>query len=137
MLIVFTFGPSLLLTALKMLEIVTGRNDPREHEHVELARKLLADPRTRPKLDRFNLHQRFQHWVLAICFITLVLTGFPLKFADRALGGMADRRIRRDFVGAANPSLRRRRSDPRAVLSRLLYPAHAAARAQNQRGRTG
>ena len=60
-LIVFTFGPSLLLTALKMLEIVTGRKDPSEHEHLELAKKLLADPRTRPKLDRFNLHQRFRH----------------------------------------------------------------------------
>jgi formate dehydrogenase gamma subunit len=66
-----------------MLEIVTGRKDPSEHEHVELARKLLADPRTRPKLDRFDLHQRFQHWVLATCFIILVLTGFPLKFADQ------------------------------------------------------
>jgi formate dehydrogenase gamma subunit len=83
-LIVFTFGPSLLLTALKMLEIVTGRKDPSEHEHVELAKKLLADPRTRPKLDRFDLHQRLQHWVLATCFIILVLTGFPLKFADRS-----------------------------------------------------
>jgi len=83
LLIVFTFGPSLLLTALKMLEIVTDRKDPREHEHVELAKQLLADPKTRPKLDRFDPHQRFQHWVLATCFITLALTGFPLKFADR------------------------------------------------------
>jgi formate dehydrogenase gamma subunit len=83
-LIVFTFGPSLMLTALKMLEIVTGRKDPAEHAHVELARELLANPATRAKLQRFNLHQRFQHWLLAICFITLVLTGFPLKFAGQA-----------------------------------------------------
>jgi formate dehydrogenase gamma subunit len=33
-------------------------------------------------LERFNLHQRFQHWLLAVAFITLVLTGFPMKFAD-------------------------------------------------------
>ena len=83
-LIVFTFGPSLLLTALKMLEIVTGRKDPGEHAHIELARHLMANPITRAKLERFNVHQRLQHWVLAVCFITLVLTGFPLKFADRA-----------------------------------------------------
>jgi formate dehydrogenase gamma subunit len=86
-LIVFTFGPSLLMTALKMLEIVIGRKDPLEHHHLEMARKLLADERGRAKLQRFNVHQRLQHWVLVSCFVTLVLTGFPLKFADKAWAG--------------------------------------------------
>jgi len=108
LLIVFTFGPSLLLTALKMLEIVTGRKDPNEHQHIELAKKLLADPRTRPQLDRFNLHQRFQHWVLATCFIILVLTGFPLKFAEQTwaawligeFGGISGARRIHHYTGA-------------------------------------
>ena len=43
LLIVFTFGPSLLLTALKMLEIALVGHDPKEHEHHEMAVRLLAD----------------------------------------------------------------------------------------------
>ena len=84
LLIIFTFGPSLLLTALKMLEIVFGRIDPEEHHHHELAAKLLADAGSHARLIRFNVHQRLQHWFLAISFTILVLTGFPQKFADRA-----------------------------------------------------
>lgn len=84
LLIVFTFGPSLLLTALKMVEIALVGHDPKEHEHHEMAVRLLADQRTHARLIRFNVHQRLQHWFLAITFILLVLTGFPQKFADRA-----------------------------------------------------
>jgi len=86
-LIVFTFGPSLLMTVLKMLEIVTGRGDPEEHEHHHLAVKLLETPAGRAKLERFTVHQRLQHWLLVICFTTLVLTGFPIKFAGSAWAG--------------------------------------------------
>jgi cytochrome b subunit of formate dehydrogenase/nitrate reductase cytochrome c-type subunit len=107
-LIVFTFGPSLLLTALKMLEIVVGRQDPHEHHNIQLARKLLADEKSHAALVRFNVHQRFQHWVLASCFVTLVLTGFPLKFADRAwaawligeFGGISWARSIHHYAGA-------------------------------------
>ena len=107
-LIVFTFGPSLLMTALKMLEIVVGRKDPQEHHHRKLVDKLLADERSRAQLLRFNIHQRLQHWVLAVCFVTLVLTGFPLKFADRAwaswliaeFGGISWARSIHHYAGA-------------------------------------
>lgn len=34
---------------------------------------------------RFNLWQRLQHWLLAGCFIALVITGLPQKFNDAAL----------------------------------------------------
>lgn len=84
LLILSTFGPSVLLTALKMFHIVVGRRDPDDHHREQTAAKIMADPRGRKLLERFNLHQRFQHWILAIAFITLVLTGFPMKFSDHA-----------------------------------------------------
>jgi formate dehydrogenase subunit gamma len=107
-LIVFTFGPSLLMTALKMLEIVIGRKDPQEHQQKEMVQKLLADERGRARLQRFNVHQRLQHWVLAGCFVTLVLTGFPMKFADCAwaawligeFGGISWARSIHHYAGA-------------------------------------
>lgn len=107
-LILFTFGPSILLQAMEMLQIVLGRADTRLHEHEHLARRLMADPRGRQALVRFTVHQRFQHWLLAICFITLVLTGFPIKFADRAwaqwlvnlFGGLTVARILHRYAGA-------------------------------------
>jgi cytochrome b subunit of formate dehydrogenase/nitrate reductase cytochrome c-type subunit len=83
-LIVLTFGPSLILTVLKMAQIVIGRRDPQEHHYHKLAHQLLALPEGREQLKRFTVHQRVQHWYLAITFITLVLTGFPMKFADQA-----------------------------------------------------
>ncbi len=84
LLILFTFGPSVLLTSLKMFHIVVGKRDPEDHHREERAEKVMADRRGRKLLERFNLHQRFQHWLLAVAFITLVLTGFPMKFADHA-----------------------------------------------------
>jgi formate dehydrogenase gamma subunit len=82
LLILFTFIPSLLMTALKMLEIVVSKHDPEEQEHHRRIERMLDDPKTRAQLIRFSIHQRLQHWLLAVCFITLVLTGFPMKFAD-------------------------------------------------------
>ncbi|HEY8666062.1 MAG TPA: cytochrome b/b6 domain-containing protein, partial [Tepidisphaeraceae bacterium] len=84
LLIVFTFGPSLLMTALKMVQIIVGRRDPEEHHLHHLAEELMAHPQGHEKLQHFNVHQRVQHWFLAITFILLVLTGFPMKFADRS-----------------------------------------------------
>ena len=108
LLIVFTFIPSLLLTALKMLEIIVSRHDPKEEAHHRAVEKLLADPATRQRLTRFTIHQRLQHWLLATCFITLVITGFPMKFADQAwarwiiteLGGLSWARRIHHVAGA-------------------------------------
>ncbi|MEP0842657.1 MAG: cytochrome b/b6 domain-containing protein [Phycisphaerae bacterium] len=82
-LILFTFGPSVVLQAMEMLQIVIGRHDPDQHANEALARRLMADPKGRKALVRFTPHQRVQHWILAVCFTLLVLTGFPIKFADR------------------------------------------------------
>lgn len=82
-LILVTFGPSLVLQSLELLQIVVGRRDPTHQQRKQLADRLLAEPKTRRALHRFTPHQRVQHWVLFICFTALVLTGFPIKFADR------------------------------------------------------
>jgi formate dehydrogenase gamma subunit len=87
LLIIFTFGPSLLLTSLEILQVVIGRTDPGHHKRLRLAERLLMFPEGRVRLERFNLHHRIQHWVLVACFATLVATGFPIKFADRAWAG--------------------------------------------------
>ncbi|HUW84543.1 MAG TPA: cytochrome b/b6 domain-containing protein [Phycisphaerae bacterium] len=81
-LIVFTFGPSALLTALEMVQVVVGRHDPEHHRRRALAERLMADVQGRERLKRFTPHQRVQHWILFTCFTALVLTGYPIKFAD-------------------------------------------------------
>ena len=108
LLIIFTFGPSLLLTALKMLQIVVDRKDESHEHHLRLAQQLMANPAGRRKLTRFTVHQRIQHWFLVLCFTTLVLTGFPIKFADRAwaawliaqFGGLPIARLLHRWAGA-------------------------------------
>lgn len=107
-LIVTTFGPSVVLNTLELLQQAVGRRDPRHAERLALLERLEADPATRQRLVRFTPHQRVQHWVLVICFVLLVVTGFPIKFADQAwaawvvdrLGGLSvTRRIHR-WAGA-------------------------------------
>lgn len=96
-LILFTFGPSLVLQALELLQVICGRHDPEHHQRHELARRLVAEDATRRALHRFTVHQRVQHWFLVVCFVALAVTGFPIKFADRdwarwvvdSLGGLA------------------------------------------------
>lgn len=105
--ILFTFGPSVVLQALEMLQVVIGRHDKHLHRHEQLARRLMADPRGREALTRFSVHQRFQHWTLAVCFTILVLTGFPIKFADRdwarwlvnLFGGLHNARMAHRYAG--------------------------------------
>src|ERR1019366_5349566 len=104
----FTFGPSLLITALKMLHNVIGRHDPAEHANMNRVAKLLALPAGRRHLLRFPMHQRLQHWYLVLCFLTLALTGFPIKFAGRVwaawvireLGGLPMARLMHRWAGA-------------------------------------
>lgn len=107
-LIVFTFGPSLLLCALKLLQIVVDRKDADHGHHLHTVKKLMGQHDGRRKLKRFNLHQRFQHWILVLAFGTLVVTGFPIKFADRAwaswtinrMGGLVVARTVHHWAGA-------------------------------------
>lgn len=107
LLILFTFGPSVVLTALELLQIVVGRHDPEHHADRKKAEVLLRIPQGRLALRRFTLHQRFQHWTLAVLFTLLVMTGFPIKFADRtwaewaaaALGGVSNARLVHRWAG--------------------------------------
>lgn len=107
LLIVFTFGPSLAITALKMVQIAVGRKEKDHEHHLHVAEKLMADPIGQRKLVRFTVHQRVQHWLLAILFTTLVLTGFPIKFADRPwaawlitqFGGLPSARLLHRWAG--------------------------------------
>lgn len=84
--IISTFGPSMVITLLKLLNFAAGREakDPEHLHHVAVARRLMENTAARHKLKRFTVHQRLQHWFLVITFATLCLTGFPMKFADRA-----------------------------------------------------
>lgn len=107
LLIIFTFGPSVLLTVLDMLQIVLGRHSPGDKENHRRAKKLLKTAKGRRLLKRFTPFQRVQHWILVISFTTLVVTGFPLKFADRAIsawfieqiGGLGVARFLHRFSG--------------------------------------
>lgn len=106
-LILFTFGPSLVLQTLELLQIIVGRKDPGLEDRLETVRRISAKPEGRRALQRFTPHQRIQHWVLFVSFTTLVLTGFPIKFADRAwaawlvefMGGLPQTRAAHRWAG--------------------------------------
>jgi cytochrome b subunit of formate dehydrogenase len=81
---VLTFGPSLVLCLLELGQIVVGRHHGAGPAMQALVRAVLAHPAGRARLIRFTVSQRVQHWVLAVLFVLLALTGFPMKFADQA-----------------------------------------------------
>ena len=78
-----TFGPSLIICLLELGQIVVGRHHVHAPGAERLLQEVLAHPEGRKRLTRFTPVQRLQHWILAALFITLALTGFPMKFADR------------------------------------------------------
>ncbi|MCP4709390.1 MAG: cytochrome b/b6 domain-containing protein, partial [Planctomycetes bacterium] len=85
LLIIFTFGPSVMLTVLRMFQAVIGRYDQDDEQYHHRAEHLMKIPEGRQLLKRFNPFQRVQHWFLVVTFVALVLTGYPMKFADSAL----------------------------------------------------
>jgi cytochrome b subunit of formate dehydrogenase len=106
---VLTFGPSCLLVLLDLFQVVVGRTMHGEAQLHHLVGRVLLDPRGRQQLTRFTVSQRVQHWVLALLFTILVITGFPMKFADqawagivvRAFGGLGVARIVHHWSGIA------------------------------------
>ncbi len=71
-----------LLLILEQLNNVVRREDAEHRQLVALAEAVKRDPEGRRRLMRLDVGQRVQHWLLAISFILLVLTGMPLKFSD-------------------------------------------------------
>lgn len=134
-LILFTFGPSVLLQALEMLQIACGRNDPEHHRRERLARELLGRDEGRRLLCRFTPHQRVQHWLLFLSFTTLCVTGFPLKFADRAwaawvvetIGNLGRVRILHRWAGAVLIA---------GMVYHLVYVAVTAVREKRRAGKS-
>ncbi|NOX60038.1 MAG: hypothetical protein GXP29_14425 [Planctomycetes bacterium] len=80
-LIACTFGPSAVLQLLELLQLALGRHNARHHEYMRLDQQIKATPAGLAMLSRFSVHQRVQHWLLAVSFTALVATGFPIKFA--------------------------------------------------------
>ena len=70
------------LIALDLLNTALRRRNPDHERLVRLAYQLKETPKAELLLQRMDVHQRFQHWLLAVVFILLVATGMPIKFAD-------------------------------------------------------
>lgn len=81
---IVTFGPSAMLVILDLLQIIVGRVHHPSERIEKLTHELMASGEGRRRLKRFSVKQRIEHWTLSILFLLLVLTGFPMKFADRA-----------------------------------------------------
>jgi len=106
---VLSFGPSAVIVLLELAQLVVGRHHPRAREFERLVERILGHPDGAKRLQRFTRSARLQHWVLAILFTLLALTGFPLKFAEegwsRALvgffGGTSTTRAIHHYAGVA------------------------------------
>jgi len=106
---ILTFGPSAVLVLLDLVQVVVGREYHADEETEQLAEKVLKDPRGGSLLTRFTRKQRAEHWVLTVLFVLLVLTGFPMKFADRGwaatlinlFGGLSTARVIHHWSGIA------------------------------------
>lgn len=79
---VLTFGPSASLVLLDLFQVLVGSHNHGEAGKRRLVQRIERHPLGRGRLIRFSVKQRFEHWILAVSFTTLVLTGFPMKFAD-------------------------------------------------------
>ncbi len=106
---IVSFGPSALIVILELLQLVVGRHAHAATHVRHAAEKILARPDGRKQLARFSVKQRLQHWALTLLFILLVLTGFPMKFADhawasvtiQAFGGLQTARVIHHWAGIA------------------------------------
>lgn len=93
-----TFVPSAILVILELLQLVVGRHAHGHNEMRRLAERLERNPQGLRQLTRFTPWQRVQHWVLVLLFTSLVVTGFPLKFAAQPWAGA----VIHQFGGLAN-----------------------------------
>lgn len=109
LLTILTFGPSAVMVILDLVQVLVGRKHSRDERMEALAESILRHPRGPSLLTRFSVTQRLEHWVLAALFVLLVVTGFPLKFADQAwartivqsFGGLQVTRTLHHWAGVA------------------------------------
>ncbi|GMU82904.1 MAG: hypothetical protein AMXMBFR47_27750 [Planctomycetota bacterium] len=80
----FAFGPSAMIVLLELFHLVVGKHTHGAKEIEELADELNDSRAGRRRLRRFTPFQRVQHWTLTVLFLLLIITGFPMKFADSA-----------------------------------------------------
>jgi cytochrome b subunit of formate dehydrogenase len=83
-----SFLPTALLVVLELVGISLGRWGDHHEKREHVTAQLMARPDGRRKLTRFRWPQRVQHWLLALSFTVLVVTGFPMKFADQVWAGI-------------------------------------------------
>lgn len=106
---VISFVPSALIVILELAQLVIVRH---AHTAVPVQRaleRILQHPDGPRRLTRFRPSQRVQHWVLTLLFILLVLTGFPMKFANQQwaavvigwFGSLATARVVHHWAGVA------------------------------------
>lgn len=104
---ILTFGPSCLLVLLDLLQVIAARSVHGEKRLHYLVHRILRDPRGERHLTRFSRSHRVQHWVLTVLFVLLVMTGFPMKFAEARwaaalvnfFGGLAAARVIHHWAG--------------------------------------
>ena len=109
LLTILTFGPSMLICVLELFSQAAGTHHRHDEGMERLTRSVLEHPEGRRRLTRFTVSQRIQHWVLAVLFASLAVTGFPLKFADQNwarsviqhLGGLDNARLIHHWGGLA------------------------------------
>ncbi|MHC4441719.1 MAG: formate dehydrogenase subunit gamma [Planctomycetota bacterium] len=83
--VILTAGVMVVYFILIMLELFNKvvRRSGEDHQRlIHLAQTIQKHPEGGSLLRRMNVHQRVQHWIMAVFFILLVVTGMPLKFAD-------------------------------------------------------
>ena len=71
----------MLVVMMELLNFAVRRHSREHHYLIKLAKAVEAHPEARSKLERLSVHQRFQHWALAISFSLLVATGLPMRSA--------------------------------------------------------
>jgi cytochrome b subunit of formate dehydrogenase len=108
---VVSFVPSALIVILELVQLVIGRRahgaGPGPVDRV--LDGVLRHPEGLRRLVRITPSQRVQHWVLALLFVLLVLTGFPMKFAEQRwaavvigwFGSLATARVVHHWAGVA------------------------------------
>lgn len=109
LLTIVTFVPSALIVIGELGQIVAGRHAPIAASMHALTARVMQHPLGRKRLARFAPRQRLQHWMLALLFVLLALTGFPMKFADQLwaksvigwFGGLGTARIVHHWAGVA------------------------------------